>query len=90
MPILADLPRSAAESADEGRSRGPALRGGEFRGSADESASELQRRPPAQRGGIFDIVKADKADEKPQSKCFAALPLFIYFYPIKKQYGLVV
>ena len=53
------------------------------------SASEPQRRPPAQRGGKCNIVIADK---KTQSNCCAALPLFIYFYPLKKLWisGVVV
>ena len=46
MPIPADLPRSAAESADLGRSRAPAQRGGEFRCSAEESANKGHRRAP--------------------------------------------
>ena len=61
LPIPADLPRSTAESADEGRRRAPTQCGGEFRCSADENANELQRRPPAQRGGKFDMVIACNA-----------------------------
>ena len=60
LPIPADLLRSAAESADEGRRRAPTQRGGDFRFSADESASEPQGRPPAQSGGKFDTVIAGR------------------------------
>ena len=80
LPIPVDLPHSAAESANEGRSIAPAQRGGDCQQRAEESASEPPRRPPAQCGWKFDKVIADS---KPQSKCSPALSLFIYFYPIK-------
>ena len=46
LPIPADLPRSAAESADEGQSRAPAQRGREFHCSVEESANKGRRRAP--------------------------------------------
>ena len=61
LPIPADLPRSPAESAFEGRRRALTQRGGEFLFSTDESASKPQRRSPAQSGGKFDMVIACNA-----------------------------
>ena len=56
---LAHRPCSTGESADEGRSREIAQRGGKFQRSKEESASEPQRRAPGQSGRKFDLVIAD-------------------------------